>query len=121
MNLLLFLLITLSFYSSYFEKVFWVAFLSGFIWDLIIGSRLGISSLIFLAICFLIYLYQRKFSSENILFQLVFILVSDLLFNLLNGSLLLIKETFLFMLLTLIIFFISTRLKRLNPDLKLDA
>lgn len=57
------------------------SFLSGLIFDLISGLRLGISSVAFLLISFLSYLYARKFSKFHFVFLLGILALAILIFN----------------------------------------
>ncbi|HUW21068.1 MAG TPA: rod shape-determining protein MreD, partial [Candidatus Bathyarchaeia archaeon] len=77
MNIFLLVLIIFSFYNQDFKKIFWLAFLSGVLIDLVLGDKVGFSSLIFLSICFLVFLYRDKFSSSHLLFQLAFVILAN--------------------------------------------
>lgn len=55
--------------------------LAGFLFDLIAGLRLGVSSTAFLLISFLGYLYSRKFSKFHFFFLLGILFISILIFN----------------------------------------
>jgi rod shape-determining protein MreD len=63
-----------------------VAFLAGVILDLLKGQSLGVSSLLFLVISFLIGLYKNRFQAARLAFLLPFtlfsILLADLIFHL---------------------------------------
>jgi len=120
MNLLLFIVIIFSFFLRDFKPVFWLAFLSGLLLDLISGNLIGLSSALFLLICFLIYLYRRKFSSANFLFQLVFVLLADWLFSLLNNGSLSWKRIFILSLFSLIIFPLVNRIQEKSSGLELE-
>lgn len=57
------------------------SFLGGLVFDLISGSRLGITSVVFLLISFLSYLYARKFFKFHFVFLLGILALSILIFN----------------------------------------
>jgi cell shape-determining protein MreD len=111
MSLSLFLIIILSFLIVDFRKVFMIAFLTGFLSDLILGNLVGFTSLIFLTICFLIYLYRKKFSSSHFLFQLIFIVLADGLFTWVKGEIWSFKGTLVLVLMSLPLFFFMKRIK----------
>ncbi|MCR4263371.1 MAG: rod shape-determining protein MreD [Candidatus Roizmanbacteria bacterium] len=50
------------------------AFLAGLIVDLWNGDRLGMTSLMYIVVCFLLNLYKRKFNPEHLVFLLPFTL-----------------------------------------------
>lgn len=54
------------------EENFFLAFASGLILDFLKGNRLGTSSLIFLSVSFLVFLYRRKFKATNFAYFLPF-------------------------------------------------
>jgi hypothetical protein len=54
-----------------------LAFASGLIFDLIVAGVLGFTSLIFLVLIFVFWLYSRKWSPEHPLFLLLFAILSD--------------------------------------------
>jgi cell shape-determining protein MreD len=110
-NLLLLVTILLSFYVYDFKKVFWLAFVLGLVNDLIFANLLGLSSLIFLGFCFLVFLYQKKFSSSHLLFPLAFIVLSDFIFGLVNQNLWSFKQLLILVGLSLIILFLLNRIK----------
>jgi len=112
MNILLFLVIIFSFYTQEFRQVFWLSFLGGLFLDLIFGNLIGFSSLCFLMICFLVYVYRKRFSSSHFLFQLSFILLADWLFTWLNREIWTLKSVLILSLLSLIIFSFVNRMKR---------
>lgn len=62
------------------------AFLAGLLLDLLLGSRLGLSSLSFLPAPMVVILYKKRFSSDNVLFWLVIFLLSNFLTGLVAGK-----------------------------------
>lgn len=56
-----------------------IAFSSGVVLDLIRGENLGLSSLVFLILVFLLSLYQKKFNARNLFYLLPFALLSILI------------------------------------------
>lgn len=121
MNFLLFLLIILSFYTFDFQKIFFLSFIFGLLLDFIFGNFLGTTSLLLLIICFLVYLYRRKFSSSHLLFQLVFILFINTLLTLVNKQSLSVKNTLFILFLSLLILPILNTIKGKNTDLELEV
>lgn len=111
MNLLLFIIIILSFFLFDFKKVFLIAFFFGALNDLVYGNLVGFTSFAFLLICFLVYVYRKRFSSSHILFQLSFILLADWLFTLINRETWILKSSLVLGLLSLIIFSFVNRMK----------
>ncbi|HUV43117.1 MAG TPA: rod shape-determining protein MreD [Patescibacteria group bacterium] len=63
------------------KEVFLVAFFSGLLLDLAKGMPLGLSSLIFLVVVFLLSLYSRRFDSLYPLFLPVFVFFSSLVYR----------------------------------------
>lgn len=67
------------------EEGFLVAFLSGLILDLLKGNPLGFSSLFFLTVAFLIYVYNNRFRADKIAFlwpvSLVTVIIDHWLFQ----------------------------------------
>lgn len=84
-NLVLLAVLSLSVLLPPRFGLFW-AFLAGMILDLSTGQRLGFSSLIFLALSFLVNLYKSKFKAAHFFYLLPFTLVSTWFYNLLNGE-----------------------------------
>jgi len=121
MNFLLFLIIILSFYTAQFELVFISAFLSGLLLDLVTGNLVGFSSLVFLIISFLIYLYRRKFSSSHLLFQLIFVVLADWLFTLFTNREWLLSKTLVLIFLSLIIFSLVNKIIGGSSSLRLEV
>jgi len=121
MNIILFLIIIFSFYVQEFRQVFWPSFSGGLFLDLIFGNLIGFSGLCFLLICFLVYVYRKKFSSFHLLFQLSFVILADWLFNLLSQTLWSIKEALIFILISLIIFPFINKIKEKSSGLELEV
>lgn len=111
MNLLLFTVTIFTFYAPRFNWAFGLAFTAGLITDLVLGNPVGVSSLIFLSICFLVYLYRGKFSSSHFVFQLSFIFLLDFVLVFLKGQDWVWKKSLIFLGLTLIIFLLVNRIK----------
>lgn len=65
--------------------LFW-AFLTGLILDLVKGQALGLTSLIFLLLVFLLNLYKVKFKAGNLLYLLPFTLLSAWFDSLVRGE-----------------------------------
>lgn len=84
-NLVLLTVLSLAVLLTPRLGLFW-AFLAGVILDLITGQPLGFSSLIFLALAFLLNLYKTKFKATNFIYLLPFTLFSTWFFNLLKGE-----------------------------------
>lgn len=81
------LLAVLIFSLAFEEKVsFTLAFLSGFLLDLLGGGVLGFSSLSFVLVSFLLITYRRRFSFQNPFSCFVFALLSYLLFSVVTRS-----------------------------------
>lgn len=59
-----------------------IAFSSGVILDLVRGENLGLSSLVFLILVFLLSLYQKKFNARNLFYLLPFALLSISIYGL---------------------------------------
>jgi len=121
MNILLFLIIILSFYTLDFQKIFILSFSLGLLSDFIFGNWIGTTSLLLLTICFLVYLYRRKFSSSHLLFQLVFILFINTLLILVNKQNLSVKNTLFILFLSLLILPILNTIKGKNTNLELEV
>jgi len=111
LNFLLFIIIIFAFYVGGFKKVFWLAFAFGLVNDLILANLVGFSSLVFLTICFLVFLYQEKFSSSHLFFQLSFIILADLFFTWINKGSYSLKQNLLVIGLSLIILSLVNRMK----------
>ncbi|KKR34004.1 MAG: Rod shape-determining protein MreD [Candidatus Gottesmanbacteria bacterium GW2011_GWC2_39_8] len=63
------------------RQLFLLAFLSGIISDLLTGNSLGLTSVYFLIISLLIFLYRKKFRSQAFLYLLPFTFISVLIYN----------------------------------------
>jgi len=70
----MFILLLIILFSTLVDgfTVLIAAFLAGLIVDLWNGDRLGITSLVFLIVAFLLNLYKRKFNPEHLVFLLPF-------------------------------------------------
>lgn len=121
MNLLIFLIILFSFYTLDFKKIFFLSFIFGLLSDLIFGNWLGVSSLLFLAVVFLVYLYRRKFSSSHLLFQLSFLILVEILVNLIKQQNLSGKSLLIISLTGLLILPILNTIKGKNTNLELEV
>lgn len=88
--LVLFLIITFATILE-IEKVAFLAFFSGILYDLYIGEALGKSGLFYLALTFLIFLYRRKFEGEKLYFLLPLFFICYLIFGIIFYSLSLVK------------------------------
>jgi rod shape-determining protein MreD len=120
MNLLLLLIVLLGFYVGDFKKTIICAFVFGLINDLIAANIIGISSLIYLIIIFLLYLYRNRFSTTHILFQLIFILASDRLYSFILNTSWTIKKSALYLAISLIIIFIINRIKGGSKEITVE-
>ena len=85
------------------------AFVSGILVDLLSLGTLGLSSLIFVCGVFLVVLYQRKFTSKNLLFWLVFFFIGNTIFKIVKGENWQLKEVILSALFVLGAFFILSK------------
>lgn len=72
--LTLVVLCALSFFQD--ERIRLAAFLSGIVLDIFTISTIGKTSLFFLLIIYLSALYQKKLNSQNIIYPLLFIIVT---------------------------------------------
>lgn len=121
MSLLFFLLIIFSFYTQNFKQVFLLAFFAGLMSDLVFGNLVGFSSFCFLLVCFLIFLYRRKFSSTHLLFQLSFVIFSDWLFTLLTRGVWSFKKSLILVFASLIVVLLINRIKGRASGLELEV
>ncbi|OGV90000.1 rod shape-determining protein MreD [Microgenomates group bacterium RBG_19FT_COMBO_39_10] len=80
LNLVLLLVLTWTTFRPV-KEAFLVAFLSGLLLDLAKGMPLGLSSLIFLVIVFILSLYSRRFDSLHPIFLPVFVFFSSLVYS----------------------------------------
>ena len=58
-----------------------ISFWAGFFLDLAKGTTLGLSSMVFLAVAYLLILYRRKFDPYHPLFLPIFVFFSSLLYS----------------------------------------
>ncbi len=80
-NLVLLLVLTWAIFRPS-EEVILIAFASGLLLDLAKGTPLGLSSLFFLVVCYLLLLYRRKFDSLHPAFLPVFVFLSSTIYDL---------------------------------------
>lgn len=104
------------------KEVLLIAFVSGLILDLLTGKILGSSSLLFLIISLVIFLYKNRFQASRLSFLLPFTFFSVALTNLVLGlpplSISVILTTILIVFFLPIFNFFSKVIKR-NEQLKL--
>lgn len=120
MKILLYLLIISCFYINDFKCLFWLAFFLGLCFDLIFGNLVGVSSIYFLSVCFLVFIYRRRFIALNPIFQLFFVFFIFIIDNFLAGSQFFLKKTFLFLVFSLLIFSFLNKIKKPDYGLKVD-
>lgn len=78
---LLFVLVLISGFTLSIESAFILAFIAGLSLDLLVGGKLGMSSIGFLVPNFFLVLYRRRFSFHNPLAIFVMSLLSYLFFS----------------------------------------
>ena len=61
------------------DKAYWLAFLTGMLADLTLGSRLGVFAISYLMITFLIILFRRRFQ-YNRFYLILFLIISQIFF-----------------------------------------
>lgn len=61
------------------EEAMVLAFFAGFVFDLLLLRTLGTTSILFITLLFLIFLYKRKFQTDNVLFVVASTFVSFLI------------------------------------------
>lgn len=120
MNIIFLGLIYLSFYAKRFELLFFLSFLLGVILDLTSGNLVGSSSLMFLGLLMLIYLYKKKFSSSNLIFQLIIVTTGMFIFSWLKNQHFSGQNLLILSFLTLIIYGFSSRIRKNTASLELD-
>lgn len=84
-NLVLLLVLSLGVVRSAKSGLVW-AFIAGVVLDLVTGQTLGLSSLIFLLIIFLLNLYKTKFKAANFAYLLPFTLLSVWFYEFFQGE-----------------------------------
>lgn len=84
-NLVLLVVLSSAVLVSSRSGLIW-AFLAGIVLDLATGQMLGFSSLIFLALAFLVNLYKSKFKAANFIYLLPFTFISAWFYYLLKGE-----------------------------------
>lgn len=85
------------------------AFIAGVLFDLLSLNTLGITSLVLVFCVFLVILYQRKFTSKNLLFWLFFFFIGNTFFKLTKGEGWQLGEILVSTLFVLLSFFILSR------------
>lgn len=80
LNLVLFLLL---FYATFGEikKTLWFAFMGGFLLDLALSGRLGLSSFYFLVFVAVLILYRRKYDAHHPVFLTTFVFLATSLYG----------------------------------------
>jgi len=111
MNILLLLIILISFYLKDFKKLAIIAFILGLINDLYRANLIGLSSLIFIVIIFLLHLYAKKFSLNHIIFQLAFIFFSNSIYTFIFSNNFSLRENLILLGISLIIILIINKIK----------
>ncbi len=120
MNFFFFLTIIAAFYAQDFTKIIWLGLVGGLMADLVLGNWLGLSSLMILTACLLIYLYRHKFSSLHLLFQLIFMSLSDIFFMLILGHTWSWQKLIPLLIVTLLIFPLAHKIKGTRGELELE-
>jgi rod shape-determining protein MreD len=111
MNTPLLSIILLGFYLKDYKRLIILAFTLGLVNDFYQANPIGISSLIFLSLIFLLYLYRKKFFLNHILFQLAFIFLSNFLYLLIFKKAIIWQNILLWMGASLIIIVIINKIK----------
>ena len=83
-DFLLFLVLTVAMIAGEKESLF-LAFISGLLFDLLAGTKLGITSIAYLISVMVIILYKRKFLTANFWFWLVIFQLSGFLTKTIQG------------------------------------
>jgi len=83
-DFLLFLILTVAMIAGEKESLFF-AFISGLLFDLLAGTKLGITSIAYLISVMVIILYKRKFLTANFWFWLVIFQLSGFLTKIIQG------------------------------------
>ncbi|MFC1711764.1 rod shape-determining protein MreD [Patescibacteria group bacterium] len=120
MNILLLFIIFLSFYITNFKVLYLLAFLLGLIGDLVLGNTVGYSSLIFLLVSFLVYLYRKKFKTTHIAFQVVFVVLVDAILIFIENDTWKVEKIPILIITTLIVYFLATKIKKQTASLELE-
>lgn len=112
-NLLLFMVLVLAL-SGFGNQAMLVGFIAGILVDLVGQTRIGLTSLSILVPAFMVTLYQRKFSSGNIIFWIIITCVSIYIANVVQGRLNRWQDIIITILLAVPTFFILNRLNLLG-------
>lgn len=72
--------------NSQEDKILYLALVSGLILDLLLVRPLGLASIFFVSIVFIIALYKRKIRSNNPFFVIVAVFLASLSYSFLFGS-----------------------------------
>ena len=67
------------------NDVFAIAFISGLFLDILSFGTIGLSSLYFVVLVFIVYMYQRRFEIETINFLILFSFFGSLVYLLMDG------------------------------------
>lgn len=121
MSLLLFTIVIASFYCQDYKLLASIFFVLGLLSDLIAGTSLGLSSFTFLTASLIIYLYRRKFSSNNLFFQLILVGLITIIYNLIWHHVFAWQWLGVPILVTLLIFFFLQKLGHRTSDLELEV
>ena len=68
------------------NDVFLVAFIAGLLLDILSFGRIGFSSMYFVLLTFLIFMYQKKFEIETVNFLVLFSFFGSLIYLLIEGA-----------------------------------
>lgn len=104
---LLFLLFYAVFARS--ETVFLIAFVSGIFLDMLLLRPLGLTSVFFLSVVFLVLLYERKFEIGTVYFVTILSFLSSLFYFLLFPSAYIFPQVVICVILSFAIFLLSKR------------
>lgn len=119
MNLVLLIAILIIFYDPRVIRSSLIVFILGFLYDLIMGS-LGLSSLFFLLIALLVFLYHKRVDVDHLLFQITIILVSDRLYSLVRGRAWPIMPNLIYFSVLIIILILINRFKTSRQDIRVE-
>ena len=121
MSLLLLAVVISSFYCQDYKLLGLVVFTLGLLGDLIMGTGLGLSSFTLLTASLVIYLYRRKFSSNNLFFQLILVGLITIIYNLIWHHVFAWQSLTVPLLVTLLIFLFLHKLGHRTSDLEWEV
>lgn len=97
------------------NDVFLIAFLAGLILDILSFSLVGISSIYFVTVTYLIFLYQKKFEIETLNFLLVISFFGSFFYALMDGILVSLLQSLAVVMITAVSYLVFRKFNKKIP------